>query len=172
MVCINMARTHSRTYKLLMLTHAKTQTPRQSSCAQMQFIILSQSAPQSLSAATLSHPQPSALLSISGRIPSLLIASTFPSLASFPCVLVPPTVDARRDARKPSEERGNEEICFKRHETSSPLKCHAKRRPFLMTATADHSWISCQSALTAVETISTRRMHLYYLLIISICIFW
>lgn len=34
----------------------------------------------------------------------------FPSLASFPCILVPSTEDTRRDARKPHEERGNEEI--------------------------------------------------------------
>ncbi len=47
-----------------------------------------------------------------GYIPSLLIASTFPSLASFPCVFVPPTGDAWTEARKPCEERRNEEICF------------------------------------------------------------
>lgn len=32
----------------------------------------------------------------------------------------------------------------------SPLQRHMKRRQLLMTATADHSWISCL-ALTAVE---------------------
>ncbi len=81
-------------------------------------------------------------------------ASTFPSLVSFPCILVPPTEDAWRDARKPSEERRNEEIRFKRDEMSFPLKLHVKRRPFVMTAAADHSWISCHhlSALTAVMT--------------------
>ena len=85
-----------------------------------------------------------------GSIPKRLIASSFPSLASHPCVLVPPTREAWRDARKPCGERGNEEICFKGIETSFPLKRHVKRRPFLMTAAADHSWISCQPALTAV----------------------
>lgn len=38
------------------------------------------------------------------------------------------------------EERGNKEICFWRKEEWFPLKHHAA---------ADHSWISCQSALTA-----------------------
>ena len=33
-----------------------------------------------------------------------------------------------------------------------PLKPHVRRRPFVMTAASDHSWINCQSALTAVQT--------------------
>ncbi len=55
----------------------------------------------------------------SGCISSLFTASMFPSLASFPCVLVSPPKEAWWDARKPGEERGNEETCFKRNETSS-----------------------------------------------------
>lgn len=38
-------------------------------------------------------------------------------------------------------------------EMSLPLKRHMGRRPFLITVAADLSCISCQSALTAVETI-------------------
>lgn len=34
----------------------------------------------------------------------------FPSLVSFPCILVPSTEDTWRDASKPHKERGNEEI--------------------------------------------------------------
>ncbi|KAF7645070.1 hypothetical protein LDENG_00210760, partial [Lucifuga dentata] len=50
--------------------------------------------------------------------------STFPSLASFPRVLAPPT----EDTRKSSEDRGAEEGRFKRNDTSSLLKHHVKRR--------------------------------------------
>ena len=88
-----------------------------------------------------------------GYIPILLMHPRFPQLASFPCVFVPPTREAWRDARKPCEERGNEEISFKRNETSCPLKRHVKQRPFLMTAAADRSWISCQLVLIAIETL-------------------
>ena len=71
-----------------------------------------------------------------GYIWSLLIASTFPLLVSFPCVLVHPTENAWRNTRKPCKESGNEEIYFKRNETSFPLKRIVKQHPFLMTATA------------------------------------
>ena len=43
-------------------------------------------------------------------------------------------------------------MCFKRNETSFSLQFQVKRCSFLMTAAADHSWISCQPTLTAVET--------------------
>ncbi len=85
---------------------------------------------------------------LTGCIPSLLTVSTFPSLVSF----LSPSLRGWRDARKWCEERGNKEICFQRNETSFPLKWHVKRHPFLMAAAADHSWINCQLALTAVET--------------------
>lgn len=47
-----------------------------------------------------------------------------------------PSHQGWRDTRKPCEERRNE-IVFKRNETSFLLK----RRPFLMTVAANHSWI-------------------------------
>jgi len=40
--------------------------------------------------------------------------------ASLTCVLVPPTRDAWRDARKPREVRRSKEMCFKSIETSFP----------------------------------------------------
>lgn len=63
-----------------------------------------------------------------GHIPSLCTASSFPALASFPCVLVPPTRDAWGDAMKPPEERGNEETCRQINETFFPLKRHVTGR--------------------------------------------
>lgn len=57
----------------------------------------------------------------------------------FFCVLVPPRKDAWSDARKPNAEKGNEEICFTRNETSFPLKRHMRR------------CYDCQSALLAVR---------------------
>lgn len=44
-------------------------------------------------------------------------------------------------------ERGDEETCFTRNDTSFPLK----QRLFLMMAAADHSWIRCQLCKTALR---------------------
>ena len=58
-------------------------------------------------------------------------------------------IERRIKTKQGERKRGNLSL-----ETQDfPLKCHVKQRLFLMTAAADHSWISYQSASSAEETV-------------------